>query len=109
MPSTNLMLGIDLGTQSTKVLVYDAGERATLSVTHAPHDIVQKADGTSEQDTGGWFAALESCATLPDPVRRARDTEEVPSRTRMTAHPDMNRCQFRASSNTQLWQLLSRG
>jgi xylulokinase len=61
MTSTNLTLGIDLGTQSTKVLVYDADERKTLSVTQAPHDIVQKSDGTSEQETQFWTNALESC------------------------------------------------
>jgi xylulokinase len=61
MTSTNLVLGIDLGTQSTKVLVYDADERTTLSITQAPHDIVQKADGTSEQDPQIWLDALESC------------------------------------------------
>jgi xylulokinase len=70
MTSTNLTLGIDLGTQSTKVLVYDADQRTTLSVTQAPHDIVQKADGTSEQETGVWIAALESCLDRTDPALR---------------------------------------
>jgi xylulokinase len=70
MTSSNLTLGIDLGTQSTKVLVYDADQRTTLSVTQAPHDIVQKADGTSEQETGIWIAALESCLDRTDPALR---------------------------------------
>jgi xylulokinase len=70
MTSTNLVLGIDLGTQSTKVLVYDADRGATLSVTQAPHDIVQKADGTSEQDTAGWISALESCLDRTDAALR---------------------------------------
>ena len=72
MTSTDLTLGIDLGTQSTKVLVYDADERKTLSVTQAPHDIVQKSDGTSEQETRFWIEALESCLDRTDPqLRRA--------------------------------------
>ncbi len=66
MTSTNLTLGIDLGTQSTKVLVYDADERKTLSVTQAPHDIVQKSDGTSEQETQFWITALETCLERTD-------------------------------------------
>jgi xylulokinase len=66
MTSNHLMLGVDLGTQSTKVLVYDADERKTLSVTQAPHDIVQKSDGTSEQETGYWIAALTSCLERTD-------------------------------------------
>lgn len=66
MTSTNLTLGIDLGTQSTKVLVYDVDERKTLSVTQAPHDIVQKSDGTSEQETRDWTNALETCLGRTD-------------------------------------------
>ena len=66
MTSTNLMLGIDLGTQSTKVLVYDADERKTLSTTQAPHDIIQQADGTSEQETKDWTNALQSCLERTD-------------------------------------------
>jgi xylulokinase len=70
MTSTNLTLGIDLGTQSTKVLVYDADEHKTLSVTQAPHEIVQKSDGTSEQETRVWLLALESCLDATDPQLR---------------------------------------
>jgi xylulokinase len=72
MPGSNLTLGIDLGTQSTKVLVYDADHGTTLSVTQAPHDILQKADGTSEQEAGHWIAALSSCLDRTDAgLRRA--------------------------------------
>src|SRR5512145_168306 len=70
MTSTNLTLGIDLGTQSTKVLVYDVQERKTVSLTQAPHDIVQKSDGTSEQETGYWLSALSSCLDRTDPILR---------------------------------------
>jgi xylulokinase len=72
MTSGNLTLGIDLGTQSTKVLVYDADERVTLSVTSAPHEIVQRADGTSEQEPSAWIEALESCLIATDPALRKR-------------------------------------
>ncbi|MGE5786317.1 MAG: xylulokinase [Myxococcales bacterium] len=70
MTSTNLTLGIDLGTQSTKVLVYDVQERKTVSLTQAPHDIVQKSDGTSEQEIGYWLSALSSCLDRTDPILR---------------------------------------
>ena len=72
MTSTNLVLGIDLGTQSTKVLVYDADARKTLSVTQAPHDIVQKSDGTSEQEPQSWLDALASCLDRTDAALRRR-------------------------------------
>jgi xylulokinase len=70
MTSNNLTLGIDLGTQSTKVLVYDADQGTTLSVTQAHHDILQKADGTSEQEAGNWIAALQTCLDRTDPALR---------------------------------------
>jgi xylulokinase len=72
MTSGNLTLGIDLGTQSTKVLVYDADEKVTLSVTSAPHDIIQRADGTSEQEPSAWIEALETCLNATDPALRKR-------------------------------------
>lgn len=70
MTSTNLVLGIDLGTQSTKVLVYDVDERKTVSVTQAPHDLLQRSDGTSEQETSCWVVALQSCLERTDPLLR---------------------------------------
>jgi len=74
MTSGNVSLGIDLGTQSTKVLIYDADKREVLSVTSAPHDIVQRADGTSEQEPAWWITALEICLRATDPqlLRRVR-------------------------------------
>jgi D-xylulose kinase len=72
MTSGNLTLGIDLGTQSTKVLVYDADEHKTLSVTSAPHELLQKADGTSEQEPQWWLEALESCLNATEPALRKR-------------------------------------
>jgi xylulokinase len=72
MTSGPLTLGIDLGTQSTKVLVYDPVEHRTLSVTSAPHDLFQRPDGTSEQDPAWWLEALESCLLATEPDLRKR-------------------------------------
>ena len=56
-----LALGIDLGTQSTKVLIYDPSARAVLQTAQSPHDIILRSDGTSEQDAGWWIRALSDC------------------------------------------------
>ncbi len=61
MPSGNVTLGIDLGTQSTKVIIYDADEQKILALAQAPHDIIQRPDGTSEQLASWWIDALDSC------------------------------------------------
>ncbi len=57
----NLTLGIDLGTQSTKALVYDPETKSILDVVQSPHEIVQRNDGTSEQEANWWIAALTKC------------------------------------------------
>ena len=56
-----LTLGIDLGTQSTKALVYDPEAKVILDVTQSPHDIIQRGDGTSEQRADWWIAAVTDC------------------------------------------------
>jgi xylulokinase len=61
MTQATLTLGIDLGTQSTKVLIYDPEAHGIVDIAQAPHDIVQRSDGTSEQEAHWWIAALTSC------------------------------------------------
>jgi xylulokinase len=52
-------LGVDCGTQSTKVLVVDAATEEVLGIGRAPHELVERTDGTREQDPNWWLAALE--------------------------------------------------
>lgn len=52
-------LGIDCGTQSTKVVLREPESGAVLAVGRAPHDIVTRDDGTSEQDPRWWIDALQ--------------------------------------------------
>jgi xylulokinase len=51
-------LGVDCGTQSTKVVLRDPATGAVLSVGRAPHEIVERDDGTREQDPAWWIDAL---------------------------------------------------
>jgi D-xylulose kinase len=63
-------LGIDCGTQSTKVVIRDAESGAVLAVGRASHDIVERDDGTSEQDPAWWIDALR--IAVHDAVRGER-------------------------------------
>ena len=55
-------LGIDCGTQSTKVVLRDPGAGEVLAVGRAPHDLIERDDGTSEQDPAWWIDALKIAA-----------------------------------------------
>ena len=51
-------LGIDCGTQATKAIVRDATTGSVIAVGRAPHRIVSRNDGTSEQEPAWWLEAL---------------------------------------------------
>ncbi|MCA1647099.1 MAG: xylulokinase [Chloroflexi bacterium] len=63
-------LGVDCGTQSTKVLVVDANTEDILGSGQARHELIARADGTREQDPDWWVAALQAAArqALPHDV-----------------------------------------
>ena len=52
------VLGIDLGTQSVKVIIYDADARETVAVESAPLDLYQTDAGVAEQQAHWWVNAL---------------------------------------------------
>jgi xylulokinase len=65
-----LVAGIDAGTQSLKVLVYDAAKRSVVVSTSAPLELDSGADGSREQRPADWVAALHTCfAAIPAAVR----------------------------------------
>jgi xylulokinase len=53
------VLGIDLGTQSVKVVFYDFEARETVAVESAPLDIYQTDDGVAEQQAHWWINGLK--------------------------------------------------
>lgn len=53
-------LGIDCGTQSTKALLLDAETDEVLGLGRADHELIERPDGTREQDPGAWVAAMIS-------------------------------------------------
>ena len=53
--------GIDLGTQSCKIVVYDFEGKTIAAQSSSPVEIIAKNDGTREQETEWYDAALKAC------------------------------------------------
>ena len=63
--------GIDLGTQSCKILVYDADGRKVLASAQAPLGMISRDDGAREQEASWYAGALAACFAAIDPGVRA--------------------------------------
>jgi len=63
-------LGVDCGTQSTKVVLRDPATAAVIAVGRAPHELIERDDGTREQDPAWWIDALRGA--VRDAVRGER-------------------------------------
>ena len=68
----SLVAGIDAGTQSVKVVVYDAAARAIVASASAPLGLISGDDGSREQPPADWVAAMQACFDRIDPDVRAR-------------------------------------
>ncbi len=65
-------LGIDLGTQSLKVIAYDLERRAAADRASVPLDLISRDDGSREQRASWWLDALQAAlAALSPDVRRS--------------------------------------
>jgi D-xylulose kinase len=53
-----VFVGVDCGTQSTKVVLRDPESGAIVAVGRAPHELIERDDGTREQDPAWWIEAL---------------------------------------------------
>src|SRR5256714_8077952 len=65
-----VFLGVDCGTQSTKVVVRDHEDGAVVAIGRAPHELIERDDGTREQDPAWWIDALR--IAVRDAVRGER-------------------------------------
>jgi len=64
--------GIDNGTQSTKVLIFDYENRKIVQIASAPHELISRKDGTREQEAQWWIDALKACfEQIPDDVKKS--------------------------------------
>lgn len=57
----SIVAGIDVGTQSTKVLLYDTETKNIIAESQAPHQLITGEDGLSEQKALWWIEAIEEC------------------------------------------------
>jgi len=67
-----ILAGIDAGTQSVKLLVYDAQRREVLASTNAPLALISGEDGSREQHPADWVAAVRTCFAALEPGLRQR-------------------------------------
>ncbi|MBT8065199.1 MAG: xylulokinase [Gammaproteobacteria bacterium] len=66
------VVGIDLGTQSLKVLFYDFARREIVAAESAGLELHQDDEGAAEQQAGWWLNALHEALGRIDPsVRRS--------------------------------------
>ncbi|WP_231758627.1 xylulokinase [Microbulbifer elongatus] len=66
----NVFLGIDAGTQSLKLLAYDADKKEILHVSAAPLELISREDGSREQIAEWWLDALRQCMNeLPAQIK----------------------------------------
>jgi xylulokinase len=64
------VLGIDLGTQSLKVVFYDYEARKLVASASAPLDVRRDDQGTAEQEADWWLTALRNALhKVPAPIR----------------------------------------
>ena len=66
-----MYLGIDVGTQSVKALLYDPQQGAVAGVSSAPLELFSAGDGTREQRAQWWLDALRACLDGLDGKLRA--------------------------------------
>lgn len=55
---SDLFLGIDCGTQGSKVLIVDRGKRAIVAEAYAPHELIEDNLGKREQEPRWWIDAI---------------------------------------------------
>ena len=68
----SVTVGIDLGTQSVKVVCYDFVDRRVAGSSSASLDLRQDGEGVAEQDAEWWLDALRDASRGVDPAVRTR-------------------------------------
>ncbi len=66
------VIGIDNGTQSTKVIFYDYENMKIAAEASSPHNLISGEDGTKEQKAGWWIDALKKCfREIPGNIKKS--------------------------------------
>jgi len=61
------VVGIDNGTQSTKVIFYDIESHRIAAIGRSSHDLISNDQGRREQKSEWWLQALRECFAQIDP------------------------------------------
>ena len=67
-----LFVGLDVGTQSVKLVAYDPDSREIVASAGQPLDLAAGDDGSREQRADWWVDAVRTCFARIDPALRAR-------------------------------------
>lgn len=70
----SVVVGLDVGTQSVKLLVMDGESGHVLAVQGQPLQLMAAADGSREQEAQWWIDAIRACFAALDPGLRGRIT-----------------------------------
>ncbi len=65
-------LGIDAGTQSIKVVIYDSDEKRITSESSCPLELASRDGGIREQEASWWIEALKKCFSKLDPDEKRK-------------------------------------
>ena len=68
----SVFAGLDVGTQSVKLVIYDPQQRQVLATRSAPMALDSAEDGTREQQASWWIDGIVACFAELDPQLRAR-------------------------------------
>jgi xylulokinase len=68
----SLFIGLDVGTQSVKLVAYDPQARTVVATFGQPLELIAREDGSREQEAGWWIDAIRACFAKLDATQRTR-------------------------------------
>lgn len=69
---SGLFVGLDVGTQSVKLVAYDPDTCAVVASHGQPLELIAGDDGSREQHAQWWIDAIRACFARLEPAQRAR-------------------------------------
>ncbi|MCW4455828.1 xylulokinase [Flavobacterium sp. MXW15] len=69
---SGLFVGLDVGTQSVKLVAYDPQARALVATHDQALELIAGEDGSREQRAEWWIEAIAACFARLEPAQRAR-------------------------------------
>ena len=78
MSADQLFLGIDSGTQGTKVIVFSTTQKKVISEGYATHNLIENDEGKKEQEPSWWIAASTTAiAKALEGVGSSKDVKAI--------------------------------